>query len=453
MEKIPMSSNTAAATNSHDLTTAPEAKESVQSISPDPLDCVVTIGSATLYLGDSADVLPLINEVDACVTDPPYGLSFMGKAWDYEVPQTPLWKLVNKTLKPGAHLLAFFGSRTYHRGVVKIEDAGFHIRDQLMWLYGSGFPKSHNVGKAIEAQVRTGSSSPKAQRLAAMGDAYEPTPLAGTPEYGTRGNMFRSAAGGRTEWDRSELDLTVNEAKEWQGWGTALKPAHEPIVLARKPLSEPTVAKNVLKHRTGALNIDASRVGSAGGSKRSHQKPYPANDHGGADRTHWARTGHDIVQIDNGRWPANVITDGSNEVLDQFPKVKTSGPSKRKRDSGNVDVYGNGIGDKAGSISVRYAEEGSAARFFYCAKPSKKERGEGNLHPTVKPTALMRYLCRLATPPGGVVLDPFMGSGTAGVAAVQQGFRFIGIERDPEYFEIACARIAEAQGIPWNRAA
>lgn len=403
----------------------------------------VNIGNATLYLGDSADVLTAVTNIDAVVADPPYGLSFMGKSWDYDVPQASLWEAIYDSMKPGAHLLSFFGSRTYHRGAVQIEDAGFDIRDQIMWLYGSGFPKSHNIGKAVQAEKATGSSSPTGQRKAAMGDAYEPTPLAGTPDYGKIGNMFRSKAEGRTEWSRPQLDLTTAEAKQWDGWGTALKPAHEPIVVARKPFKT-SVAKNVLAMGTGALNIDDCRV-------------------------------------DGGRWPANIIHDGSDEVLAQFPSTSSPAPYVRSVDSGNKNSYtGNGIGNKAGTLAREYGDSGSAARFFYAAKASKKDRDEGleefakrescffqtangtsgkpgghfkmnqpraNIHPTVKPTELMRYLCRLVTPKGGVVLDPFMGSGSTGKAALQEGFRFVGIERDPDYFEIACARIAAAQSL------
>ena len=304
------------------------------------------IGDATIYHSDCMEVLESIENIDSCVADPPYGLSFMGKQWDYDVPQKKLWEKVYQSIKQGGHLLSFFGSRTYHRGVIPIEDAGFEIRDQLMWLYGSGFPKSYNIGK---------------------------------------------------------------KAEEYEGWGTALKPAHEPIVMARKPFKG-SVAENVLEHGTGGINIDGCRVGD-----------------------------------EQGRFPANVMHDGSELVQDVF-------------------------GDKS--------------RYFYCAKTSKQDRDEGlnkfqykqsssmsgrrkpedmsgyktdndvtgrfvterkNIHPTVKPTELMRYLCRLVTPKGGVVLDPFMGSGSTGKGALLEGFRFIGIEMEQEYFDIACARLEAVQ--------
>jgi DNA modification methylase len=267
--------------------------------------------------------------VDACVTDPPYGLSFMGKKWDYDVPGEDIWRECLRVLKPGGHLLAFAGTRTQHRMAVRIEDAGFEIRDMIAWVYGSGFPKSHNL------------------------------------------------------------------KGEWEGFGTALKPALEPITVARKPFKG-TVAANVLEHGTGAINIDGCRVGTDGGTCRDGKATKP-NDAG------WENMqGHGIAALNAGRWPANLIHDGSDEVTELL---------------------------------------GDPQRFFYCAKASKADRSEGNTHPTVKPTDLMRYLCRLVTPPGGIVLDPFMGSGSTGKAAMLDGFRFIGIEREAEYFESARRRL------------
>ena len=368
------------------------------------------IGKATLYCADCKDVLPLLKEIDACVTDPPYGLSFMGKQWDYEVPGVEVWTKVNEVLKPGAHLLSFFGSRTYHRGAIPIEDAGFEIRDQLMWLYGSGFPKSHNIGKAVD-------------------------------------------------------ELQRNES-EWEGWGTALKPAHEPIVMARKPFKG-SVAENVLEHGTGGININDCRVEtddklSIGSNKRDN-----ANVNFGMKDNKEEQKQHE-----QGRFPANVMHDGSDVVLDIFPHTK-SGKMKQHIEGGNYNVYGKMYPRDVETIG----DEGFASRFFYCAKASKEDRDEGlenfveaqttdgnirsnsetarkfganstlrkNVHPTVKPTELMRYLCRLVTPKGGIVLDPFMGSGSTGKAAVMSGFKFIGIEMDEEYFDIACARIERAQ--------
>lgn len=356
----------------------------------------------TLYNDDCLNALKLMedNSIDSCVTDPPYGLSFMGKAWDYDVPKAEIWKEVFRVLKPGAHLLAFFGSRTYHRGVVQIEDAGFEIRDQIMWLYGSGFPKSHNIGN---------------------------------------------------------------------GWGTALKPAHEPIVVARKPINQ-SVAKNVEQYGTGALNIDECRTETKG---MKWEKPR-----GGIWKTD-SEAEAKLVENELGRWPANVIHDGSDEVVNEFPDAPgqladlKEQPKKRKSPNG---IFGE-MPPAVESIK-RIENNKNASRFFYCAKASKSDKDEGledflakkvvtyqtgngasgkpssmsagrnteykNIHPTVKPTDLMKYLCRLVTPKNGIVLDPFMGSGSTGKAAIQEGFRFCGIEMSDEYFEIAKARIEHA---------
>lgn len=360
-----------------------------------------------LHLGDCLDVLRTMPDctVDAVVTDPPYGLSFMGKRWDYDVPSVDVWTECLRVLKPGGHLLAFAGTRTQHRMAVRIEDAGFEIRDLIAWVYGSGFPKSHNL------------------------------------------------------------------KDEWQGWGTALKPALEPITVARKPLVG-TVAENVLAHGTGALNIDGCRVGADDGANRA-RPPRTANTIlGGGKGTNLTASEHN----DAGRWPANLIHDGSEEVLAGFPQANSArasgNPNNPKRGTNHTATsYGQGDG----KVTHDYRDTGSAARFFYCAKASKRDRDEGlegfelhapdhgkgnaagglqvsnskhpraNIHPTVKPTDLMRYLCRLITPPGGVVLDPFMGSGSTGKAAILEGFRFIGIERDPEYLAIAEARIRLAE--------
>jgi DNA modification methylase len=344
--------------------------------------------SFTLYHGDNREVLKQLpdNSIDSVVTDPPYELGFMGKKWDstgiaYDV---ELWREVLRVLKPGGHLLAFSGSRTYHRMAVAIEDAGFEVRDQIMWIYGSGFPKSLDIQKSIEKSDKYGFGSIK---------------------------------------------------KTWQGWGTALKPAHEPIVMARKPLIG-TVANNVLTWGVGGLNIDASRVGDDGGTRLEVQ----TKDKGlYAPGTGQLTRGYGGVIEGLGRWPANVIHDGDPYVVELFPN--------------------------------------DAARFFYCAKTSKRDRNEGldefeiksaaemvdrvvdsdgmkspragagrtsgsqNHHPTVKPTDLMAYLCRLVTPKGGTVLDPFMGSGSTGKAAMYEGFKFIGIEMTDEYLPIAKARI------------
>ena len=350
---------------------------------------------ARLLLGDCRDSMRAMDaeSIDAIVSDPPYGLSFMGKGWDHGVPGEDFWIEALRVAKPGAHLLAFGGTRTFHRLVVAIEDAGWEIRDCLMWVYGSGFPKSLNIGN---------------------------------------------------------------------GWGTALKPAYEPIIMARKPLTG-TVAANVLRHGTGAINVDGCRVGD---------DVLPAAVAGQARMGTFER-GVMFTPERVGRWPANVLHDGSDEVTGLFPTT-TSGGTPFSRPSGMGYHGASGQDDVAGNRG----DSGSAARFFYCAKASKADRDEGcngldahkqdetrnegdpggnnprnrgagersNHHPTVKPTDLMRYLCRLVTPPGGTVLDPFMGSGSTGKAATLEGFSFVGCELQPEYMAIAEARIRHAEG-------
>ena len=416
----------------------------------------------TLHNDDCLNVLKTMedNSIDSCVTDPPYGLSFMGKAWDYDVPKKEIWQEVFRVLKPGGHLLAFFGSRTYHRGVVQIEDAGFEIRDQIMWLYGSGFPKSHNVGQCIEKTITTGKARRPDRDLGGLSrDRYS-----GDVE----GKLFSDTGG--------QVELTHEDSKKWSGWGTALKPAHEPIVVARKPITQ-TVAKNVLQYGTGAINIDECRVEgtpkqeTAGIRTVSDGKGWGVNQ-GGSSYV----KGTGAVWSNEGRWPANVIHDGSDEVVKNFPETSSRQPGVRKKPHQTNSM--SGTLNITGETEVGYGDSGSAARFFYCAKTTKSDKDEGledflakkvvsfqtgggasgkpsslsagrnteykNIHPTVKPTELMKYLCRLVTPKNGIVLDPFMGSGTTGKAAAQEGFRFIGIEMSPEYFEIAEARVKHA---------
>jgi DNA modification methylase len=324
--------------------------------------------------GDCLKSLDGIPPVDSIVTDPPYGISFMGNSWDHGVPGVDFWRGFLAHSKPGAHLLAFGGTRTFHRLTCAIEDAGWEIRDCLMWVYGTGFPKSHNL------------------------------------------------------------------KGEWEGWGTTLKPAWEPIILARKPISG-TVEGNAHTHGTGALNIDACRVEPTGES--SSRDGEESRDARYTDRgaTNFAATPGPRGGDAKGRWPANLIHDGSEDVVDLFPHSKDGVAVQRNRD-GEVHNQIYGKYKKPPGEDVGYGGSGSASRFFYCAKPSKSERGEGNNHPTVKPIALMRYLCRLITPPGGVVLDPFAGSGTTGVAAKLEGFRFIGVEMEKAFSEIAESRIS-----------
>lgn len=418
------------------------------------------------------------NSIDAVVTDPPYGLSkepdmmevmkhwmngddyvhtgggFMGKSWDSFVPGPSIWKEVFRVLKPGGHLLAFFGSRTYDLGTLAIRLAGFEIRDQIMWVYGSGFPKSLDVSKAIDK---------------AAGVKFDAIPASGV------GFMNAEGEGGYnvTKNQLIRAGESTDEARQWSGWGTALKPAHEPICVARKPLSG-TVAENVLTHSTGALNIDGCRVGTDG-SRTNSSKPQ-------ADRNGFVKgfvEGTETVIREHGRWPANFVHDGSNEVLATLPDAK--GQQGQSNDSQRTknNVYG-APSDSGKTYTPRIDTDTSAARFFYCAKASKADRDDGvllaatsaaemvdrdadsagmnspragagrtsgarNDHPTVKPTALMQWLVRLVTPPGGTVLDPFTGSGSTGKACMLEGFEFIGFEMDPHYCEIAEQRIAKAR--------
>jgi len=366
--------------------------------------------------------------VDACVTDPPYGLSFMGKAWDYDVPTVDVWAEVLRVLKPGGHLLAFAGTRTQHRMAVQIEDAGFEIRDMIAWVYGSGFPKSLDVSKAIDK--------------AAGAEREVVGSKIGQPGYSMADNGRTNAVYADLHDPAAECSITAPatpEAQQWAGWGTALKPALEPITVARKPLGEKTVAANVLEHGTGAINVDGCRVGTDGGTAKGNPPKGDSNGIYG----NGINGACDIVDLGKGRWPANLIHDGSDEVVGLFPMTGASKPHLYKNASGmGIHDTEKGTFGK-GEVFGSYSDSGSAARFFYCSKASKKDR-EGSTHPTMKPTDLMRYLCRLVTPPEGIVLDPFMGSGSTGKAAVLEGFQFIGVERDEEYMKIAESRIATA---------
>ncbi len=455
-----------------------------------------------ILLGDCIERMRELesNSVDAVVTDPPYGWSFMGKAWDnFDIEKrrqqqfnrpprkdgksrgqgdpalcagiydqstkgnrnfqafTELYcKEVYRVLKPGGHMLVFCGPRTYHRMACGVEDAGFEIRDQLQWLFGSGFPKSHDISKAIDKAagaerevvgercspdgVLYSARQPKEWRQAGFGENYITAPA--TPE-----------------------------AKQWQGWGTALKPANEPIVLARKPLEKGlTVAQNVAKWGVGGLNIDESRIGTD--DKIESVSNQNIRGHligsGGSSKE------RDTVYVQNvkGRWPANVLLDEvAAEMLDEPSGIREGGHNPKRK----VDAKSNFTGDHYYGDDFR-DKPGGASRFFYVAKASKRERnagleGEikekqgarpnsadstgkfpdhdhrptgGNNHPTVKPIKLMEYLIKLITPPGGIVLDPFMGSGSTGVAAKRLGFEFIGIEMNEEYVEIANKRIETA---------
>jgi DNA modification methylase len=405
---------------------------------------------ATLFHADCRDALRALpdNCLDSCVSDPPYALvsivkrfgaadaaparsegatgvykrasaGFMGKQWDTgEVAfDVEFWADVWRVLKPGAFVVAFGASRGYHRLACAIEDAGFEIRDSLMWIYGTGFPKSHDVSKGID------------QQLGAQREVLERRKVA---------VGFDTEKQGGGGWSAGEVVITApatDAAREWEGWGTALKPAFEPIVLARKPLSEGTVAANVLKWRTGALNIGACRIGN------EPRTNAPAGNKPGGNSYNMSVAGMPDDAVGRevaGRWPANVVHDGSAEVIEAFPARAWQLLTHHKR-AGKQNIGTFEIRDRTGEHANFGGDSGSAARFFYSAKASKADRA-GSKHPTVKPVSLMQWLCRLVTPPGGVVLDPFAGSGTTGAAAVLEGFRVVLCEREAEYVRDICAR-------------
>lgn len=388
--------------------------------------------TVTLMLGNCLDKMKDLddNSVDSIVTDPPYGLSFMGKKWDYDVPSTEIWEEAFRVLKPGGYLLAFAGTRTQHRMAIRIEDAGFEIRDMIAWVYGSGFPKSLDISKAIDKAAGAERKIIGQARASAMSGNSK----FNDESVGTITKNVNNPTQGYKVGNVGVYDITApatDEAKQWEGWGTALKPALEPITVARKPLEEKNVAANVLKYGTGGINIDASRVSidpevddpRLGGKGSWKTDGMAVNVYGNY-------SGTDTTSSEKGRFPANLIHDGSEEVVNLM---------------------------------------GESARFFYCPKTSKTDRNDGldhlpdkewkhegaavpergdrpflpskNNHPTVKPTELMKYLVRMVTPKNGTVLDPFMGSGSTGKAAKLEGFNFIGIELDAEYFEIAKERI------------
>lgn len=377
--------------------------------------------------------------VDSVVTDPPYGLEFMGKGWDKYTPlDFELWCAkwaaeCLRILKPGGHMLAFGGSRTWHRLAAGIEDAGFEIRDSIAWLYGSGFPKSMDVSKAIDKAAGA------TREVVSEGKPVKRM-IPGADQNRT-GSWIKD--NGR-EFVPTATVAATDAARDWEGWGTALKPAFEPVVVARKPLGEKTVAANVLAHGTGALNIDATRIesgGVTGSSSSAGQGSGKPSQSGVPFVGGIVSAAHEL-----GRWPANVALDESQAAaLDaQAPKTgaaaKASGPTLRGRHDTAV-AYGarNGLeGEPA-----FHGDTGGASRFFYVAKAPKSERPvvDGTAHPTVKPLALMRWLIRLVTPPGGVVVDPFAGSGTTLEAAYLEGFESIGVEMTPEYWPLIAARI------------
>lgn len=408
------------------------------------------------------------NTFHSCACDPPYGLSkqpdiaevmqhwingdkyehkstgFMGKSWDSFVPGPEYWREVLRVLKPGGHAVVFAGSRTQDLMSVALRFAGFEIRETIMWVYGSGMPKSHAVDKAIDK---------------CLGAEREVIGVVDT--RGTYDGKVRNSEAINTNWREREgredvIDLSkktitapaTDQAKQWQGWGSALKPAYEPIILVRKPL-EGTIAQNVLKWGCGGINIDECRVELANEADKAQ---FEFNHAVGtrlpeeyADKKLGLHDGGWMQQVGEketptGRWPANICHDGSDEVVEMFPHTK-SGKDVNPTDKPVSGFFGSTMDYYSGT---NYGDSGSAARFFYSSKATKKDRGEGNNHPTVKPVKLMEWLVKMVTPKNGKCLDPFMGSGSTGVAVVNTGRKFIGIEMDSEYYQIAQKRLCDA---------
>ena len=425
-----------------------------------------------IRLGDCLEVLAGLpeNSIDTCITDPPYELGFMGKKWDSSgiAFQPETWQAVFRVLKPGAMLLAFGGTRTYHRMVCAIEDAGFEIRDTIAWVYGSGFPKSYDISKGIDKQA--GAEREVVGEYQWPSDSDKWAKQKAPSGIGIPGAKPYKASFSESH---SITAPATPEAQLWDGWGTALKPAFEPIVVAMKPI-DGTFVNNALTWGVAGLWIDGGRVGTEDdfgrGGVRERTRGYVGIK---SDDTIPAQPASPL-----GRFPANLIHDGSDEVTECFPQT-TSGGANGKRQLGPYSDNRTWSVSKTPGAETQNglpASSGSAARFFYCAKASRSERNAGlegmeaknlaghnkwtdvdyrkgngevtaipqqNHHPTVKPLALMRYLVRLtSTPTGGVVLDPFTGSGTTGIACVLEGRNFIGIEREAEYVEIAEKRIA-----------
>lgn len=400
-------------------------------------------GRVTVHAGNCIDVLAALPEasVDSVVTDPPYHLTgiskprkdldnynggrgnpyarrqsamkgFMGKTWDGgQIAHDPAtWAAVARVMKPGAHLVAFHAPKNWHRQAAAIEDAGLEIRDNILWLFGAGFPKSHNIGKALDRM--NGAEREVVGKDRNFGKSRLDDGKVGYGDFAGEWNITAPA---------------TPEAQQWDGWGTALKPAYEPIVLARKPLVG-TVAQNVLAHGTGAINIDGCRVSGAidSGWSKSGSK---ASENIAMSGANYARDPKPDSPL--GRWPANIVHDGSEEVIAAFPETGAVGHAPKNTGGiGGNGIYGGALG--RAQDERWFADSGSAARFFYSAKADSNDR-IGSRHPTVKPVDLMQWLCRLITPPGGTILDPFAGTGTTGEAACREGFNAILIEREAEY--------------------
>lgn len=388
-----------------------------------------------IVTADCLNHLPLLpeNYVDSVVTDPPYELGFMGKSWDASgIAYNPkMWAEVLRVLKPGGHLLGFGGSRTSHRMVCAVEDAGFEIRDSIMWLYGTGFPKSLNISKAMDKAAGV-------ERIDLGPDLYRQQ----RANRGTTSAKMPSYDEPRLSQLTARITAPATEAAQrWEGWGTALKPAHEPIVVARKPISERNIAANVERWGTGGLNIDGCRIGVTKDVPASAAKDRVNQVAKGDERNRTMETAGFDPNV--GRWPANIALDeDAAAMLDaQSGDLR---PGERPARANTSIGYHGGTTGWAGRERI-VLDSGGASRFFYTAKASRKERDAGlserNNHPTVKPIKLMRWLVRLVTPLGGVILDPFVGSGSTGIAAMQEGFRFIGIEENKEYAQLAQARL------------
>jgi site-specific DNA-methyltransferase (adenine-specific) len=382
-----------------------------------------------IHKGDSLEVMKRFksNFFDSIVTDPPYGLKFMGQEWDDVIPAKEYWEEMLRVAKPGAILFSFGGTRTYHRLMVNIEDAGWFIKDCICWLDGEGFPKSLNISKAIDKQkgikrkvIGKHPQPAHMQNVVAMGSGWQPEP-----------------------------DLTVatsKEAKEWDGYGTALKPAFEPIILAMKPL-DGSFVENALKWGVAGLKIDECRILTEGSDKEKHLKEWERFQSKNARGNTVGDMGlHDVdlsAYVKDGRFPANLILSeqGKKELDKQTGKVDQA-RNENGRIGNNSDSYKASAYQFTNSKSFHFDDGGSVSRFFYCCKANKRERQGYNNHPTLKPRKLIEYLCRLSkTPTGGRVLDPFMGSGTTGIACLNTGRSFVGIEREDEYFEIAKKRL------------
>ena len=386
----------------------------------------------TLFHGDCLKVMATMpeNTFDCVCTDPPYGLSFMGKGWDYEVPGPEYWRAVLRVCKPGAMLMAFGGTKTFHRLACAIEDADWEIRDMLMWLYSSGMPKCGDIGKLIDKS--------KGAERKVVGTKL------GSPGYSLADNGQTNEVYGNLHNPQAECDITAPgtpEATKWTGFASALKPAFEPIILAMKPL-DGTQAHNALTWGCCGMNIDASRI-QYDNEDIDFTRVQDGNIFGsGAVYGNGGKQKETTpLYKPNGRWPSNVLLDEEAAVqLDAQTGILTSGTNCVRTKEGCFLEHG-GLG-KAGDVQVTYGDSGGASRFYYCSKASKRERGQGNNHPTVKPLDLMKYLLTLlSTPTGGLILDPFAGSGTTLIAAKQLGRSCVGIELDEHHCEIIKGRL------------